>query len=144
MRRSFGQGIRNGVRRLFVPALRTSRRSHDDLAAELQAHIDNRVEYLVARGRSVDAARAEAMRRFGDIEATLDVLKSSAESRDQQLGMRDRIDALKQDVRFVLRGLGRNPVSPPALSQRSPSASESTRRCFALPTAFCSARQPAW
>ena len=68
MRQTFGEGIRIGVRKLFVPSIRTVRRSRDDLRQELHAHIEARVDYLVARGRSRDEARAEAERRFGNLE----------------------------------------------------------------------------
>jgi predicted permease len=80
------------------------------MEAEFRAHIDARVEYLVARGHDPQTARAEAMRRFGDVDATLEILQSSAEDRERRLNLADRIGALKQDVRFVLRGLGRSPV----------------------------------
>jgi len=110
MARSLRNGIRAGVRRLFVPALRTSRRTQEDLEAELAAHIDARVEYLVARGHSPEAARAEAMRRFGDLDQTLEILQSSAEDREHRLNLSDRIQAVRQDVRFILRGLGRSPA----------------------------------
>ena len=110
MARSLRDGIRSGVRRLFVPALRTPRRTHDDLEAELNAHIEARVEYLVARGHSAEAARDEAKRRFGDLDATLEILHSSADDRERRLSLSDRVGALEQDVRFVLRGLGRAPA----------------------------------
>ena len=110
MARSLKDGIRAGVRRLFVPALRTPRRAHEDMEAELRAHIDARVEYLIARGHAPDAARAEAMRRFGDLDATLEILQSSAEDRERQLSLSDKISGVQQDVRFVLRGLGRSPA----------------------------------
>jgi predicted permease len=80
------------------------------MEAELRAHIDARVEYLVARGHSPDAARAEAERRFGDLDATLEILQTSVEHRERRLAMRDQIGALKQDIRFVLRGLSRSPA----------------------------------
>ena len=91
MARSLRNGIRAGVRRLFVPALRTPRRTQEDLEAELEAHIDARVEYLVARGHSPEAARAEAVRRFGDLDQTFEILQSSAEDREHRLNLSDRV-----------------------------------------------------
>src|SRR5689334_2820515 len=110
MRRSIGDGIRAGVKRLFRPALRTDARSKEDLKAELESHIDARVEYLVARGRSRDEARAEAERRFGNIEETMTLLQESAVLKERQLDLRERIESVRQDAQFVFRGLRRNPA----------------------------------
>ncbi len=110
MKRSFADGIRVGVRRLLVPDAGAARRSRDDLEAELQAHIAARVEYLVARGQSRDAAHAEAMRRFGDVDTTLAILQESADEKDRRLAIDERISSLRQDARFVLRGLRRSPA----------------------------------
>src|SRR5690348_8255898 len=108
--RSIGDGIRVGVKRLFRPAVRTEARSKEDLKDELQSHIDARVEYLVARGHSVDDARAEAERRFGNLEETLVLLQDSAVEKERRLSLRERLASLRQDAHFVLRGLGRNPA----------------------------------
>ncbi len=110
MRRSIGDGIRVGVKRLFRPAVRTDARSKEDLEDELRSHIDARVEYLVARGRSADDARAEAERRFGNLDETLMLLQESAVDKERTLSFRERLASLRQDARFVLRGLGRSPA----------------------------------
>src|SRR3954453_12091216 len=108
MRRALTEGIRAGVRRLFVPAIAAPRRSREDLKAELQAHVDARVEYLIARGRTVAEARAEAERRFGNLDDALVLLEDSAVERDRRLSSRERLASLRQGARFVVRGLGRN------------------------------------
>src|SRR3954471_5871281 len=98
MRRALTHGIRAGVRRLFVPAINAPRRSRQDLKAELQAHVDARVEYLVARGRTVADARAEAERRFGNLEDALVLLETSAVDKDRRLSSRERLASLRQDA----------------------------------------------
>jgi predicted permease len=110
MRRSIGDGIRVGVKRLFTPAVRTEARSKADLEDELRSHIDARVEYLVARGHSPEAARAEAERRFGNLNETVVLLQESAVEKERRLSLRERFASLRQDARFVLRGLGRSPA----------------------------------
>jgi predicted permease len=110
MPRSFGDGIRVGVRKLFVPSLRTSARSRDDMREELQAHIDARVEYLVARGRSPEEARAESERRFGNIEEAMTLLQESAVDKERTLTARERAASVWQDAQFVIRGLRRSPA----------------------------------
>ena len=50
------------------------RRRPDKVASEideeLRAHLDMRIDELTARGLSPDEARQEALRQFGDLEAT--------------------------------------------------------------------------
>jgi hypothetical protein len=52
-------GIRSGVRRLLRLTLGV-RSADADADAELRSFMDARVEHLIARGMSPDAARAEA------------------------------------------------------------------------------------
>jgi predicted permease len=80
------------------------------MRAELQAHIDARVEYLVARGRTPDEARAEAERRFGDLDEAIVLLQSSAAAKERRLSLREQIGSFVHDAQFVVRGLGRSPA----------------------------------
>jgi predicted permease len=89
--------------------MRASSTSRNEVL-ELQTHIDARVEYLVARGRSADEARAEAERRFGNLDETLVLLQESAVDKDRQLSLRERFASLRGDARFVFRGPGRSPA----------------------------------
>lgn len=43
------------------------RRIEDDLAAEIRAHLDEKVEDLVAQGLSRENARLAARREFGNV-----------------------------------------------------------------------------
>lgn len=57
--------LRPGVRRLFRLPPRSPVASHRDIDEELDALVANRVDYLVTRGMTADAARVEALRRIG-------------------------------------------------------------------------------
>ncbi|MBC8085717.1 MAG: ABC transporter permease [Phycisphaerae bacterium] len=81
------------------------------MRSEVHAHIEARVEYLVARGVAEDKARRDARRRFGEnFEAAVGQLELSARSRTEQLNRRERLALIAQDARFVLRGLARAPA----------------------------------
>src|SRR5690349_8686831 len=56
------------MRRLFRVPWRSERQIRADVDDELRFHLDMRVEELVARGMTPEAARHEAMRQFGDLE----------------------------------------------------------------------------
>jgi predicted permease len=76
-----------------------------DVDDEITTHIDETIRALMAQGLDPDAARAEAMRRFGDVDRTRRVMTSSAM---RQRG-RSRLDALAFDVRYSVRQLLRSP-----------------------------------
>ena len=78
-----------------------SRRIDDDLDAEFQAHIDMRTDLLIAQGWAPAAARAEAMRRFGN----RGLVKEDARSEE----LLPHLDSLVQDVRYGLRLFRRSP-----------------------------------
>ena len=73
-----------------------------DIDAEHQFHVDARIDELVASGLSLDAARAEAQRRFGGR------LQSREASRDVRL--LPWLDSLGRDARFGLRLLRRDAI----------------------------------
>ncbi len=103
--------MRPGVARLFRLPLRSRTAIHADIDEELEAFIASRVEDLVARGVSADAARAEALRRLGaSLESVRDQLHHSAEVRERQMRIRDYWDDFLQDVRYATRGLLRRPA----------------------------------
>jgi predicted permease len=81
-----------------------------DTEDELRFHIESRVQEYVAAGMTPDDARAEAVRRFGDVER----VRRTCEDIDQQLEQdRRRVDmwdALKQDLHYTVRALRRNPA----------------------------------
>jgi predicted permease len=90
------------------------RRRPDKVASEideeLRTHLEMRMHELTARGLSPEDARQEALRQFGDLEAT------RAYCRQQDLGKETHVQRgllfqdLIQDFRISLRGLWRSPV----------------------------------
>jgi predicted permease len=83
------------------------RRQVDD---ELAFHFAMCVDDLVARGMTPEQAKAEAERRFGDVEAVRERL---ARIDGERIGTERRADwwsALGQDARYAARGLKRSPA----------------------------------
>src|SRR5438045_3906806 len=72
-----------------------------EMHEEMQRHLDQATDRLVARGMSVMAARAEARREFGNVPYIQE------EARDAR-GVRWAEHA-RQDLRYGLRGLSRSP-----------------------------------
>ena len=50
--------------------MRKRRRSDEDFAAEINAHLANETERLIAEGLSPEEARAAALRHFGSVTRT--------------------------------------------------------------------------
>src|SRR5271156_5056246 len=78
------------------------RRAYDDLSNEMQGHLDEKIEELVAAGTSRKEATAAARREFGNITLM------EGDSRDVWRWL--SIENFFADVRYGLRMLGRNPV----------------------------------
>ncbi|HKV63946.1 MAG TPA: ABC transporter permease [Candidatus Acidoferrum sp.] len=87
----------NWLKQLF-----SRRRLYNDLSEEIQAHIDEKIEELVASGISRKEAAAAARREFGNLALT------EEDSREVWRWM--SIEDLFADARYGLRTLGRNPV----------------------------------
>jgi predicted permease len=91
--------------RLFRLPWRTRRHIRDDVDEELRFHLDMRVEELRTLGMSADAARAEAMRQFGDLEdarhyiTAVDRATEAAHRRSEYMG------DLLQDIIYATRKL---------------------------------------
>src|SRR5580658_5404608 len=77
-------------------------RMQNDLSAEIQQHIDERIEELVANGMSKREATAAARREFGNVSLTKEA------SRD--VWRWPSLEDFLPDVRYALRMLRRNPV----------------------------------
>ena len=99
------------MRRVFQFPRRSPRQIDADVDEELRFHIETRTDELVARdGLSREAARAEALREFGDVEETrryisrLDRMTETAQRR------RDYMDELRQDVAYAVRTLRASPA----------------------------------
>ena len=90
--------------------LRIWRRSAEaDVDAELRFHLDERVEALVAAGRSPSAARSQAEAEFGDLEAARAQLSEIDRRISERQRRADWWETIAQDLRHTLRGLVRSP-----------------------------------
>jgi putative ABC transport system permease protein len=78
------------------------RRRFDDLAAEIDDHIEQRTEELVARGMDRDDALVEARRAFGN--------RTRIEESGRDVWRLPALDAIAADIRFALRTLRRHPA----------------------------------
>ena len=97
-----------GIRHFLRPA--SGRSTVDaDIDDELAFHLDATTERLVASGMTRDAARREALRRFGDVPLTRAALREIDQSQERRRRWRERFDALRLDVRLAARGLRRSP-----------------------------------
>ena len=88
---------------------RDDERRRREIDEEVDAHLQARIDYLTARGATLEDARAEARRRFGDIERGRRALYAQA-ALTRRRG--DRVERCRQwatDIRYVARGLGRKP-----------------------------------
>ena len=103
--------LRPGVRRLFHLAPRGGAQLDADVDEELEALIQNRVDDLLARGLTLDQARAEAARRLGaSIDDARRRLHRSAHQRERRMHVREQLATVVQDLRYAARGLARRPA----------------------------------
>lgn len=96
-----------GLRRFFrLDRPQDVARSVED---ELQFHFQMTVDELVASGTEASAARAEAERRFGDLQATRRSLEAIDRQRTATTRRTEWWGGLVQDARYALRGLRLRP-----------------------------------
>jgi predicted permease len=97
-------------RRLFRLPWRSPRQIRADVDEELRFHLDMRVEELVRLGTPRDAAHAQALREFGDIEDARAYI--GAVDRDIEAAQRrsDLMNDLGQDFAYALRKLRATPA----------------------------------
>jgi hypothetical protein len=76
-------------------------RTHEDFAAEVQAHLDLEADRLEADGLSPDEARAAAHRAFGNV--------TLVRERFYETSRWTWLEQLWQDVRYAARGMRRQP-----------------------------------
>jgi putative ABC transport system permease protein len=83
--------------------MRWTRRSHDDFAEEIQAHLELETARLTADGMGANEARVLARRRFGSVAA--------ARERFHESSRLLWLDHIRQDVRGAARSLTRYPIA---------------------------------
>ncbi len=80
-----------------------------DVDEELRFHLELSVERLVKSGMAPEAAREEALRRFGNTAQYRDTCVELSRQREREMNRARRWGALVQDVRYGVRGLLRTP-----------------------------------
>ena len=90
--------------------LRPARETVDeDLEAELRFHFERAVDDLAATGLSRDAARREALRRFGDVQLHRHNIQDLGRRRAAMQRRNDWIDITRQHLGYALRTVRRSP-----------------------------------
>jgi len=78
-----------------------------DVDEELRFHLDMKERDYLARGLSPEEARAEAIRKFGDLDRHRRQLRRQDSRRLRRDRWSERVDGWGQDLRFALRTLWR-------------------------------------
>jgi predicted permease len=84
------------------------RRVERDVDAELAFHLDMRVQRLVERGMDPAAARAEALRQFGDWHSVRAELVAIDTHREKTVRRANYLAELRQDAAYAVRALRHN------------------------------------
>src|SRR5258707_8955565 len=86
----------NWIKQLF-----SRRRLYDDLSAEMQEHLNEKIDELVAAGMSRDDAAYAARREFGNA--------AFLEEQGRQVWKWQTVESILFDIQYALRQLRRNP-----------------------------------
>ncbi len=81
-----------------------------DIDDEMRFHFESRVEELVDRGLTLNAARAQALEEYGDVPAIRKQLREIDRRTHGRREASERLDAVVRDVRFAARTLRRSPA----------------------------------
>jgi putative ABC transport system permease protein len=87
----------------------TRERLSRELDEEVRFHVEMRVARLIDQGVPYDDARAEALRRFGDMQDLRDYCQTIEDAHMERARTRERIGAILQDSRFALRQFRKAP-----------------------------------
>ena len=98
------------MRRLFRFPGRSTREITADVDAELRFHMDARTDALVESGVSLEEARAQAAREFGDVDDARRDITEMDRGTEAALRRRDLMDDLRQDISYALRKLRTSPA----------------------------------
>jgi putative ABC transport system permease protein len=81
----------------------------EEVDGEFAFHLEMRTREYVTRGLSPDAARAEALRKFGDVGRANATCRRIGRERDRHMRRREYLSELRQDLVFGVRQLLKNP-----------------------------------
>ena len=96
-------------RRYFRLPLRRRGAIQSQVDDEIALHIALRIEQLISRGLTRGEAELEARRRFGPLPASRRQMFTLARRKERHMSFRESLDAVRQDVRYVLRTLRLEP-----------------------------------
>ena len=82
----------------------------NEVDAELAFHVEMRTRELVARGMDPAVARANAIARFGDLQAVNAECRHIGNSRERDMRRTEYLAELAHDARFAIRQLLRTPL----------------------------------
>ena len=82
----------------------------DEVDEELEFHLDMVIRELTERGQTPEAARAEALRRFGDLAEVRARCRTLGEARERDDRRTEYLAELRQDAALALRQLRRAPA----------------------------------
>ncbi len=99
-----------GLRRAFRLPWSTRARVDQEVDEELRFHLDMAAEELIAAGMSPDQAHHRAWAQFGDLDFTRRYMRRADGGRMARERRAEIGDELRQDIRFSLRQLRRNPA----------------------------------
>src|SRR5215831_1203211 len=86
----------------WLKQLRSRRQLYSELSDEIQTHLDEKIEELVAGGMSQEEARQAAAREFGNVGLVQD--------KSHDVWAWRSAEELLGDVRYGLRALRKNPA----------------------------------
>jgi predicted permease len=98
------------MKRFFQLPWRTARRIADEADSEFRFHMDARTERLVAQGLSPDAARAQALREFGDLDDARRYVNTVDRQAEASRRRRDWMGEFVQDLTYAVRKLRNAPT----------------------------------
>lgn len=81
-----------------------------DIDEELRFHFEARIADLVATGATRDEARDQALVEFGDVNGVRADLRTIDDRVARRRQRTEVFDSIRQDLRYVLRSLGRSPA----------------------------------
>ncbi|HVG09413.1 MAG TPA: ABC transporter permease [Thermoanaerobaculia bacterium] len=97
------------MRRIFQFPWRTAAQVAADVDEELQFHLEMVARELIDDGWPEDAARMEAVRRFGDVETTRKVCRQLDAHKEKQMKWMKALEEIGQDLRYAFRQLAKSP-----------------------------------